>query len=400
VDAGSFMVAEGGVVLQSVRVLQAQGPLVALRRAVGRDIDFMVTARDTFYFVRGRVLSAQPLAVRVANRVLYQMPGQPAFPDSLVQLAPRAELNVLGSAGVRTLNVSYLTAGLRWRSTLNVTVPRVGGGVATVAGIAVIDNEGLTVRNAEVQLASGEIRRVRPRPDMARMNRMEEAGAGVIALRSGFAAAMPEEEAVAEMRVYELPQRMDLEPGVTTTAALFTPATADVQRLFVIDPSNQVADQWGERADSNMNPAVYYRIRRALGTEFGELPLPASVVSVSAPDAEGRVQLVGEMQVQATPRGRDIEVLTGRASDVVVDRVQTFYERRGEREVVAAFRVSVHNAKDESITLAVNETAPGRWEIVNSTVPAERVNAASFRFLVPVAARSDATLEYRIRIRL
>ncbi len=393
VEPGSFVVLDDGVTLRSVRILNVAGADAALRRSVGRDIDFRVQLRDTSYFVRGRLLSVEPFAVRIDGRVLYQMPGQPAFPDSLVQLTPRAEIAVASERPLQNLRIGYLTNGLSWRAQLNVVVPRVGGGPATVTGLAVIDNQGLTVRNAAVQLASGEIRRAAfqgPRPMAARaMASVQVEGITVEATN----------EAVAETRLYSLPERLDLEPGVTTSAALIAPATTQVERVLNLGPSNDIVDQWTTRADSNLHPDVSYVIKRPAGSAFGDQPAPQAVWRLLAPDSGGRLQLIGESQEPAMPAARDVAITTGTASDVLVDRIQTSWERRGDKDVVSAYRVTVHNAKDESITIAVNEIGVGRWEIQSSTVPAERVSSAQFRFLLPVPAHSDGVLEYRVRVR-
>jgi len=391
-DPGSFIVLDTTVALQSVRVLHADDPATATRRAVGHDVDFWVTTRDTFFYVRGRLLSADPFAVRIGGRVLYAAPGPLAFPDSLPQVTPRAELTLLGLAPTPALHVSYFTRGLSWRALLTVIVPGAGGGAATVDGSAVLEDRDLRLRNVAVQLASGDIRRAEP---------PQPSGTRVVNLMSASAAPIEpaDNQAVAETRVYSLPNRLDLEPGVTTASPLFARAATDVERWLVIDPAGDIETQWTARADSNLHPVVHYFLHRPDGTAFGETPLPQAVVRLLAPDSSGNLELVGEAPVGATPKGRDVELVTGSASDVVVDRVQTAWERHGDRDVTVAYRVTVHNGKDEAVTVAVNEAAPGQWDVLTSSVPADRVNASQFRFLVPVPARSDGALEYRLRIR-
>ncbi len=397
-DPASLVLTDDGAELRGARLVQAAGAEAALRRALGRDVDFWVQLRDTAYFVRGRVLSLQPPAVRVDGRVLFNLPGQPAFPESLVQFAPRLELNVTAARPLPALRYAYVTQGLQWQASYAMVVPRVGGGPATVTGTAAIQNGGLTARGAEVQLAAGTIRRAAvPRPMVrGRVRALEEAAAPMAAEmdQAGFAA----EEAVGEVRVYTLPGRVDLEPGVVTTAALFAPAQATVAREFAFGPVFNPVDQWMS-ADSGRHPEVSYRVSREAGTPFGETPLPSGAIRVLAPDADGRMQVLGEAGLGHTPRGRDIIVSTGTAFDVSADRVQTAFERRNERDVTVAYRMTIRNGKDESITAVVREDFPGRWEVLNSTVAAERVSSSTVRFAVPVPARTDVVLEYRVRAR-
>jgi hypothetical protein len=395
-DPASIVLADDGAELRGTRLVQAVGADAALRRAVGRDIDFWVQLRDTAYFVRGRVLSLQPPAVRVDGRVLFSLPGQPAFPESLVQFAPRLELSVTAARALPALRYAYVTQGLQWQASYAMVVPRVGGGPATVTGTASIQNSGLTARGAEVQLAAGTINRAMPRP-MMRARAGGIVAAPVVAMEQARS-DVATEESVGEVRVYALPGRVDLEPGVITTAALFAPAQAEVAREFRFDPVMNPVEQW-MAADSGRHPEVSYRLTRAAGTPFGETPLPAGAVRVLAPDTDGRMQVLGEASLGHTPRGRDVIVSTGTAFDVTADRVQTAFERRGERDATVAYRMTIRNGKDESITAVVREDFPGRWEVLNSTVAPERVSSSTVRFAVPVPARTDVVLEYRVRAR-
>lgn len=390
IDAGSFVVLDTTASLQSFRLLQADGLTAALRRAVGRDIDFWVAARDTLFTVRGRVLSADPFAVRVGSRVLYEPPGRPAFPDSLAPLSARAEVGVLGRLPTPALHVAYLTSGASWQATFTAVVSRQSGGTASVSGLATIANAGLRMHGVHVQLASGDIRRAGG-PVFDGVRAMAAAPLARADLGGG--------ESVADTRVYSLPGTLTFEPGVSVGVPLFDRTTADVERMMVFNPSGNVISQWVGRADSNVHPDIHYVIHRPAGSTFGDLPLPEGTLRVLVPDSAGRVQLVGEASLPPTPPGRDLDIVTGTASDVVADRIQTDFEPHGERDVTTAYRVTVHNGKDEPVTVAVNEFAPGHWEILTSSVQAERVSASQFRFTLPVAAHGDGVLEYRIHVR-
>ena len=120
----------------------ATGVEGSLRRAIGRDVEFLLGG-DSLRFVRGTVLSLDPPAFRVAGRVLYDMPGRPAFPDSLVQLAPRAEVTVEAArAGARPpRGVSRAGADAGAPATRS-SRPASGAGRASMTGAATIENPG------------------------------------------------------------------------------------------------------------------------------------------------------------------------------------------------------------------------------------------------------------------
>ncbi len=98
VDPGTLVALDDGVEIRGVTEVAGTGPEAALRRAVGRDIDFMVMSGDSGpRFIHGTVLSLDPQAVRIAGRVIYGFPGTPAFPDSLVALAPSLAVTVVAA---------------------------------------------------------------------------------------------------------------------------------------------------------------------------------------------------------------------------------------------------------------------------------------------------------------
>jgi hypothetical protein len=118
-----------------------------------------------------------------------------------------------------------------------------------------------------------------------------------------------------------------------------------------------------------------------------------------SPDSAGRLQLLGEVAIPHTPATRELHLATGTAFDVTAERTQLTFEPRGRRESVSSYRVVIRNAKSEAITVQVLDVFPGEWEVLSSSVSPERLSASSVRFPVPVAAGSEATLEYRVRVK-
>jgi hypothetical protein len=105
------------------------------------------------------------------------------------------------------------------------------------------------------------------------------------------------------------------------------------------------------------------------------------------------------VQIQHTPAGRELHLTTGTAFDVTAQRTQLTFEARGRREAISSYRVTIQNAKSDSVTVQVLDEFPGDWEVLSSSVRQERLSARSARFAVPVPAGGEATLEYRIRVR-
>jgi hypothetical protein len=393
-DPTSLVALDEGVEVRGVRVSAATGLEGSLRRALGREVDF-VLGGDSMRFVRGTVLSLDPPAFRVGGRVVYDMPGRPAFPDSLVQLAPQAEVTVEAARPVRTLRVAYLAQGLSWHAAYTLVAPASGAGRATMAGAATIGNPGaLAIADAEVQLLAGDVRRA-PTPGAYAMDRVMAAPTMAMAR----AAEAPSEEAVGESHVYTLPGTVDFVPGTSRTVALFAQAAPLVERSFAFRASGYGHQQQWRSPEQDLHAEVTYLVRRPAGAPFGDTPLPAGVVRVLVPDSAGRVQLLGEVPIQHTPAGRELKLATGTAFDITAQRTQLTFVRQGPRQVEVSYRVQIQNAKSDSATVQVYEEFPAQWEVLASTVRAERLSSTSVRFAVPVPAAGEATLEYRARVR-
>ncbi len=392
-DPTSLVALEEGVEVRGAVVSAATGVEGSLRRAVGRDMEFLLGG-DSLRFVRGTVLSLDPPAFRVQGRVLYDMPGRPAFPDSLVQLTPRAEVTVEAARPARSLRVAYLAQGLMWRAGYTLVAPASGAGRATMTGAATIENPGaLAIGGAEVQLLAGDVRRT---------NRLDEvAVSGVMRQQRAMAApaAPPSEESVGESHVYTLPGTIDFTPGTSRTVALFAQAAPQVERSFAFRASGMGHLQQWRAPEQDLHAEVTYLVRRPSGTPFGDTPLPAGVVRVLVPDSAGRVQLLGEVPIAHTPAGRELKLATGTAFDITAQRTQLTFVQQGRRQVEVSYRVQIQNAKDDSATVQVYDEFPGQWEVLSSTVRPERLSSSSVRFAVPVAAAAEATLEYRVRVR-
>ena len=371
----------------------------ALRRAVGQTIAF-AREKDT---VRATVVRIDPPQVRLADgRLFLGLPGQPLFPAGLVRSQPEAQL-VLEAARARPrTDLAFVGEGMSWEAVYQVIL---GRSQASVSGAATVTSESLRADSAEVQLVAGAIRRVRA-PEAPRAYRSSELTAVTI---SGAQDATIE-EAVGETHVYSLPGRLSVEPNVPVTTALFPRASAPVTQELVLPGVLPWRGYFGGYSTEPVTQPVqvWYTLKRAKSSAFGDRPLPAGTAQVYQADGAGRMQLVGEAEIGHTPAGKDVRLQTSDAFDVTAERVQTDYNveqlpppQRGmpsPRRVKAGFRVTLTNAKTEAVTVDVREAHFGKWSVVASSVPAEKLSASEVRFRVSVPAGGTATLTYSVQI--
>ncbi len=336
------------------------------------------------------------------GRLLLGLPGEPLFPAELVRTAPEAQVVLDAARARQRTDIAYVAQGMTWEALYQVIVT---GARAQVTGTATVTSQTLRADSAEVQLVAGAIRRTRmPAAPAPAMDMVGRAGT-MVAEEKRYAA----EEAVGETHVYQLPGRLSIEPAVPVATALFPRSSAPVTQELIVPGVLPWRGWIGQNPEPNRVPVqVWYTIKRAAKTPFGDRPLPAGTVQLYQADSSGRVQLIGEASNDHTAPGRDLRLQSGDAFDITAERVQTDYnqeqlptERRGlppRQRVTASYRVTLSNAKAQAVTVDVRESHFGNWRITESSAPPEKLSSAESRFRVSVPAGGEATLTYTVQI--
>ncbi len=398
-DPATLFSPDTSVSVSSATVRYPSTSTDALARAVGQMLSFVRSKGDT---IRATVVRAEPPQFKLSDgRLLLGLPGEPLFPAELVRTAPEAQVVLDAARARQRTDIAYVAQGMTWEALYQVIVT---GARAQVSGTATLMSQALGADSAEVQLVAGTVRRTRvplaPAPMMDRMM-----VSGVVA----EAKMDMSEEAVGETHVYQLPGRLSIEPKVSVATALFPRSTAPVVQELIVPGVLPWRGWISQMPEPNRVPVqVWYTIKRAAKTPFGDRPLPAGTVQLYQADSSGRVQLIGEASNDHTAPGRDLRLQSGDAFDITAERVQTDYnqerlpaERRGlppRQRVTASYRVTISNAKAQAVTVDVRESHFGNWKITESSAPPEKLSSTESRFRVSVPAGGEATLTYTVQI--
>lgn len=393
-DPASIFALDSGVALLGAAYDESVDEQNTMRRAVGQTLKFWTSRGGALDTVTASVLGVNPERFKLSDgRIVFQRPGVPLYPAELVLADPTLGLAVRSAVARSSLRLGYFTQGASWNAAYTVIL---GRGSARVSGLAAIPSTSLRVSDAEVQLLAGSVGRAigGPRP------RMEFEGKVMAADMAQNAAV---EQQIGEAHLYTIPGRITLEPGVTSSVALFEPATAPWERAYVVRGQLNYygpLPQYGN--DENGVPVeVWYTLKRQAKTPFGDLPLPQGGYRIYEADDGGRLQLIGESSAGHTAPGSDVRLPAGSAFDLTATRVQLSYSTRRDstRTIATAdYRVTVKSAKDSVATVEVLEERGGEWAILSSSLPAEKLSSTRTRFRVRVPAHGEAVLTYRVRV--
>jgi hypothetical protein len=206
------------------------------------------------------------------------------------------------------------------------------------------------------------------------------------------------EEGLLEYHLYTLQRPTDVLDKEQKQVTLLEAAGVGVEKKLIF--AGQEYWYQGQYADlaKNQKVSVYLDVQNSEQNHLGQ-PLPKGTLRVYKADKNGAKQFVGEDAIDHTPRDEKLRVKVGEAFDVVADRKQMSWTSLGNCSSESAWQIDVRNHKDEDVKVEVREPTSGDWTIVNSSLPAQRDDAHTFHFAVPVPKRGAAKVTYRVRVR-
>lgn len=296
-------------------------------------------------------------------------------------------------ADTHTVEASYLTQGINWRSDYVVVVNQNDTKADLNGWVTLTNNSGTTYRNADLKLVAGDVNRVRDEVLAVKSARaMEMAAAG---------AAQPQfqEQSFFEYHLYTLQRKATIKNNETKQISLLSAADFGIKKELVLNGQAYYFQGYNNPGESiKEKVGVYVSFKNGKENGLGQ-PLPAGIVRVYKADSTGAQQFVGEDRIGHTPKDEAVKIKLGDAFDVVAERKQTDYKSIVRRVFEYAYEIRIRNHKEEAVTVIVNEPIGGDWEILNSSFPAEKTAAFAARFNVPVAKDGEAVLSYRVRVK-
>lgn len=328
---------------------------------------------------------------RIATNPGYSSILFPSLPADLIARPTLVWVVDAGAAARRTLEATYLTAGMTWRAdyvlSLDAEETRAG-----LLGWVTIDNRsGASYEQAGVKLVAGDLRRAGPEPGVA---------GGIV----GRASAMAEEVSIAretlfEYHLYTLPRPTTVKQNQTKQVRLLDAPSFVVGKQYLMRGSQRYyREDWTGRPGPKQKVAVAVTFTNSEAAGLG-LPLPRGIVKVYKRDSSGHPQFVGENRIDHTPRNEELSVDVGDAFDLAAERRQTDYKRLpgAPYHFESAFEIKIRNHKAVPVVVRVIEPMLGDWTLVESSHPAKKISAFEAEYQLPVAPEQETVLTYRVR---
>jgi hypothetical protein len=208
-----------------------------------------------------------------------------------------------------------------------------------------------------------------------------------------------------QVYLYPLPRPVEFRPGREVAVPLVARMpVAPIRRLSIGGVLAPLGEVMQDPATRQVPVIVSYDLERAHGTAFGDIPLPAGVVSVQEVGMDGITRLVGRSGIGHVAPGNPLQVNVGASFDVTASRAQTSYELAGRGAggqstgATVGYRLELRNSGDTAVTVTAYESRMGDWQVLDSSVPAERRPSGAVAFTVQVPPRGQTNLTYRLRV--
>ncbi len=380
-------------------------PLAILNKSVGQRVRFIRTmggARDT---LEGVLISAPTAIVGDPGGGSSQTYNGMVIrtDDGRIVLNPSGEIEVAtvpagliskptllweiqsALSGESRIELSYLTRGLVWSADYVLTLGPEDR--ADLLGWVTLNNtSGIAYENARLKLLAGDVER--PAQEMMRGNL---GGRAALKAEPAFA-----EEALFEYHLYTLQRPTTLRDREMKQVSLLESKGLRFTKRLIVDALQgfgRIYPNEGEVGLGTIKPQVRIEFENTQANALG-MALPKGRIKVYQRDQSGSVQMLGEDQIDHTPKNEKVSLAIGRAFDVRAERKRTAFRRLSDRSTEETFEIELRNRKEVAETVTVLERHSGDWRITESNLDYRKLDANTTEWVVPLKAGEVRTLRY------
>lgn len=394
----------GTSVIEQNYIYDLVGTSALLRRYVDETIQ-VTTANGTVY--TGQLLSGSGEIILRTDEggvvVISQDDVQdiqfPELPSGLITRPTLRWLIGSDNGGDQQVELTYLTGGINWTADYNILLASDNSSLDLNGWVTLNNNSGTAFQDATVKLVAGDVNRVQA--EVANQRIQED----MMFAMAADGAAPVEQREFFEYQLYEIARNVTVGNNETKQVEFVTGSSVQAITFFVYDGSPRFYGYGGFYFDQYYGQTGITDVGNYLEfttDEEGGLgaDLPAGRIRVYQADIDGSALLIGENRIDHTPQGEDVQIYLGNAFDLVGERIQTDYEEIGNNVMEETFEISLRNHKDdETVEIRIPErmTRWSNWEILESSIEFEQVNAFEIEFRAEVPAGEEVVISYTVR---
>lgn len=378
-------------------------PQKLLEKYVGRSVRIAKTHPTTGAetLVDALVLSANNgVVLKVGDRIETGIPGRIVYDSVPENLRDRPTLVMQlhnSKAAEQQLELSYLSGGLNWKADYVAELNADDSGLDLAGWVTLTNESGTSYPNARLQLVAGDVNRVQDEMRLA-------AKRGHIAMEVAAAApADMAQEQLFEYHLYTLGRPTTIADNQTKQVALLSAAGVPARKELVFAGNDYYYRSSVGELGQKMKIGVFVEFENRESAQLG-MPLPAGTVRVYKKDKAGNAQFVGEDRIEHTPKNEKVRLKLGNAFDITADKKQTDFKKRTSTDKYhyafeSAYEIVLKNAKNEAVTVTVQEPVPGDWKMLEENFQHDKAAAGTALWRIKVPAEGSTTLRYRVLVR-
>ena len=300
----------------------------------------------------------------------------PSLPEGLITRPTLFWLYNSSASGTFDSKVSYQTSGLNWNAEYVGVLDSEEKNLDLSGWSSITNQSGKTYKDAKLRLIAGEIGRARqPEYRVAKGMGVYEAD-----MAAGF-----EEKAFFEYHMYTLPRKSTIANNEIKQISLFEPASTPVNKVYLYRSG---------QGSNNVQVAIKFKNSKEAGLG---MPLPAGRIRMFKADADGSLILLGEDQIDHTPKDEELDITVGNAFDIVAEEKLVSRTKISTKVEDQKFEIELRNHKDEAVTVNVEKMLYGFWDITESSQEYTKKDANTVLFEVPVEADGTSAVSFTVR---
>jgi hypothetical protein len=227
-----------------------------------------------------------------------------------------------------------------------------------------------------------------------------------LAMAEGAAAGFAE-KAFFEYHLYTLGRPTTVAQNQIKQIELLKAADVPVKKVFLYEGAPQyrffgglITDAGYGSEESNKKVNVIVELKNSKDNHMS-MALPKGKVRLYKRDeADAALELIGEDEIDHTPKDETLRLQIGNAFDIVGERKRTDFKIDTAGHVMTeSFEIRIRNHKDEPVTVLVKEVLYrwSTWEIAQSSQKWSKHDANTIHFLVNVAKDGEQVVTYTVR---